>query len=292
MSLEEAMTHITDQLEMWSPQDTDASVAVVRRELADRDRRIESMREEMERLRMELDTSERERHDALHLVTTTQEAYTKLRDQIAGPLGEEAGIADIVSVRKERDDLHAMCRQILEACGATAVRDILGFDSPLRAVQKMARELEAAHLDVVDSAASAMAWQKAGAEAIDLFDPMKRGEGNAYPHILKLVTEAARAAHLDVRDERDALREERMRFINANVELTQELTERQWLTTERLAGLVFDELMKESWGTIEPDLFDMVAQPNEFDADDDKKDDMEALGKVLDRVVARLKDGT
>lgn len=61
------------------------------------------------------------------------------------------------------------------------------------------------------------------------------------------------------------------------------------LTTERLAEILHDELAAESWGLIDPDWIKMVAEGN-YAEDDAGHDEAEALGKVLDRVVARLKE--
>ena len=61
------------------------------------------------------------------------------------------------------------------------------------------------------------------------------------------------------------------------------------LTTERLATLLHEELEREGWGHVDPHWVGMVADGN-YTEDDDHHDQAEALGKVLDRVVARLKE--
>jgi hypothetical protein len=65
---------------------------------------------------------------------------------------------------------------------------------------------------------------------------------------------------------------------------------RLWqLTTERLATLLSEELEREKWGDVDPYWIQMVAEGN-YTEDDDHHDQAEALTKVLDRVVARLKE--
>jgi hypothetical protein len=61
------------------------------------------------------------------------------------------------------------------------------------------------------------------------------------------------------------------------------------LTTERLATLLFEELDRDDWGDVDPYWIKMVAE-GDYDEDDDHHDQAEALGKVLDRVVTRLKE--
>ena len=61
------------------------------------------------------------------------------------------------------------------------------------------------------------------------------------------------------------------------------------LTTERLATLLYEELERDGWGDVDPYWIQMVAEGN-YTEDDDHHDQAEALGKVLDRVVARLKE--
>ena len=61
------------------------------------------------------------------------------------------------------------------------------------------------------------------------------------------------------------------------------------LTTERLATLLHEELERDGWGHVDPYWIQMVAEGG-YTADDDHHDQAEALGKVLDRVVARLKE--
>lgn len=61
------------------------------------------------------------------------------------------------------------------------------------------------------------------------------------------------------------------------------------LTTERLATILAEELDRDGWGDVEPHWIEMVAEGN-YTEDDDHHDQAEALGKVLDRVVARLKE--
>lgn len=61
------------------------------------------------------------------------------------------------------------------------------------------------------------------------------------------------------------------------------------LTTERLAMLLHEELDRDGWGAVDPYWIKMVAEGG-YIADDDHHDQAEALGKVLDRVVARLKE--
>ena len=58
------------------------------------------------------------------------------------------------------------------------------------------------------------------------------------------------------------------------------------LTTERLAT---QELERDGWGDVDPYWIQMVAE-GDYTEDDDHHDQAEALGKVLDRVVARLKE--
>lgn len=60
------------------------------------------------------------------------------------------------------------------------------------------------------------------------------------------------------------------------------------LTTERLAQILSEELEADGWGDIDPYWVQMVGD-GDYDEDNDHHDDAEALGKVLDRVVARLK---
>lgn len=62
----------------------------------------------------------------------------------------------------------------------------------------------------------------------------------------------------------------------------------QWLTSERLATLIYEELDRDSWGDVDPYWIKMVAEGN-YAEDDDHHDQAEALGKVFDRVVERLK---
>ena len=64
------------------------------------------------------------------------------------------------------------------------------------------------------------------------------------------------------------------------------------LTTRNLARLMSEELEKESWGDIDPYLFEVIA--NEADKAEDEvgsNDAAEAseLQRVLDRVIERLK---
>ena len=61
------------------------------------------------------------------------------------------------------------------------------------------------------------------------------------------------------------------------------------LTTERLATLLHEELERESWGDVDPYWIQMVADGN-YTEEDDHHDQAEALAKVLDRVVKRLKE--
>jgi len=61
------------------------------------------------------------------------------------------------------------------------------------------------------------------------------------------------------------------------------------LTTERLATLLHEELDRDGWGDVDPYWIQMVAEGN-YTPDDGHHDQAEALGKVLDRVVARLKE--
>ena len=61
------------------------------------------------------------------------------------------------------------------------------------------------------------------------------------------------------------------------------------LTTERLATLLHEELDREGWGAVDPRWIEMVADGTHTE-DDDHYEQAEALGKVLDRVVARLKE--
>lgn len=60
------------------------------------------------------------------------------------------------------------------------------------------------------------------------------------------------------------------------------------LTTERLATILGEELASDGWGTIDPTLIEMVGTGN-YTQDDAGYYEAESLGKVLDRVVARLK---
>ena len=59
------------------------------------------------------------------------------------------------------------------------------------------------------------------------------------------------------------------------------------LTTERLATLLHEELERDGWGNVDPRWIQMVADGS-YTEDDDHHDQAEALGKALDRVVARL----
>jgi hypothetical protein len=61
------------------------------------------------------------------------------------------------------------------------------------------------------------------------------------------------------------------------------------LTTERLATLLHEELERESWGDVDPYWIQMVAEGDHTE-DDDHHEQAEALAKVFDRVVARLKE--
>lgn len=61
------------------------------------------------------------------------------------------------------------------------------------------------------------------------------------------------------------------------------------LTTERLATLLYEELAREGWGDVDPHWIEMVAEGTHTE-DDDHHEQAEALAKVLDRVVARLKE--
>ena len=61
------------------------------------------------------------------------------------------------------------------------------------------------------------------------------------------------------------------------------------LTTERLATFLHEELDRDRWGHVDPYWIQMVGEGG-YLPDDDHHDQAEALGKVLDRVVARLKE--
>ena len=61
------------------------------------------------------------------------------------------------------------------------------------------------------------------------------------------------------------------------------------LTTERLATLLHEELERESWGDVDPYWIQMVAEGS-YTEEDSHHDQAEALAKVLDRVVKRLKE--
>lgn len=63
----------------------------------------------------------------------------------------------------------------------------------------------------------------------------------------------------------------------------------RWLTTERLATILVEELDRDNWGHIDPTWLRMVAEGN-YTPDDDHHDQAEALGKVLDRVRNRIKE--
>lgn len=63
----------------------------------------------------------------------------------------------------------------------------------------------------------------------------------------------------------------------------------QHLTTERLATLLHEELAAEGWGMIDPYWIRMVADGAHLEGDADHEE-AESLAKVLDRVVARLKE--
>jgi hypothetical protein len=67
------------------------------------------------------------------------------------------------------------------------------------------------------------------------------------------------------------------------------MTKINQLTTERLATLLHEELDRESWGDVDPYWIQMVAEGNHTE-DDHHHEQAEALAKVLDRVVARLKE--
>lgn len=61
------------------------------------------------------------------------------------------------------------------------------------------------------------------------------------------------------------------------------------LTTERLATLLVEELDRDGWGSIDPWWIKMVAEGDHTE-DDDHHEQAEALAKVLDRVVKRIKE--
>lgn len=61
------------------------------------------------------------------------------------------------------------------------------------------------------------------------------------------------------------------------------------LTTERLATLLSEELEADGWGDIDPWWIKMVAEGDHTE-DDDHHEQAEALAKVLDRVVKRIKE--
>lgn len=61
------------------------------------------------------------------------------------------------------------------------------------------------------------------------------------------------------------------------------------LTSERLATLLHEELESENWGDLDPYWIRMVAEGS-YTEDDDHHAQAEALGKVFDRMVARLKE--
>ena len=66
------------------------------------------------------------------------------------------------------------------------------------------------------------------------------------------------------------------------------MSDLRWLTTERLATLLSEEIDRDKWGDVDPAWIQMVAEGN-YSEDDDGHDQAEALGKVLDRVIERLK---
>ena len=61
------------------------------------------------------------------------------------------------------------------------------------------------------------------------------------------------------------------------------------LTTERLATLLHEELDRDDWGAIDPHWIQMAAEGNHTE-EDNHHEQAEALAKVLDRVVKRLKE--
>ena len=60
-------------------------------------------------------------------------------------------------------------------------------------------------------------------------------------------------------------------------------------TTERLATLLHEELLREGCGNVDPYWIQMVAEGG-YTEEYDHHDQAEALGKVLDRVVTRIKE--
>lgn len=67
------------------------------------------------------------------------------------------------------------------------------------------------------------------------------------------------------------------------------------LTTRGLAALLYEELDRDKWGDVDPFWIAMVAdgkheETGEDAEDDDHHEQAVALGKVFDRVAARLKE--